>query len=154
MRGAMKNNDEILRELVDRETIRDLPVRYCEYLWRKDIEGLLSLFTDDAIYVVKGVEVEAVSRGSAAIKRMHEKALSETTPRLFVHNQIVTLLSGDRARSRCAVEVRNLTITMEWIGVGCFEDQYVKMGNDWKFSARNHTFDGMDDKVYLRTFIP
>jgi uncharacterized protein (TIGR02246 family) len=152
--NGMEINNEIIREIADREAIRELQVRYCDYLWRKDIEGLLSLFTEDAIFVMKGVEVQAVSRGRAAIKRMHEKALSETTPRLFVHNQIVDLLGEDRATSRCAVEVRNLTVKLEWIGVGYFEDQCVKIGKQWKFSARHHTFDGMDDKVFLRTFIP
>jgi hypothetical protein len=84
---------------------------------------------------------------------MHEKALSETNPRLFVHNQIVNLLGGDRATGQCCVEVRNMSITMEWIGVGYFKDEYAKVGNQWKFAARYHTFDGVDNKVYLRTFI-
>jgi hypothetical protein len=42
---------------------------------------------------------------------------------------------------------------MEWIGVGYFEDEHAKVGSQWKFAARHHTFDGVDDKVYLRTFI-
>jgi uncharacterized protein (TIGR02246 family) len=125
----MKTTDELVLELADREAIRDLPVRYCDCLWRKDVDGLLGLFTDDATFVVKGIEVEDVSRGRAALKKMHEKALAETTPRLLVHNQIVNLLGGDRATGRCCVEVRNLRITMEWIGVGYFEDEYAKVGN-------------------------
>jgi uncharacterized protein (TIGR02246 family) len=103
----MKTTDEMVRELVDREAIRDLPVRYCDCLWRKDVDGLLELFTDDATFVMKGIEIEAVSRGRAQLKRMHEKALSETTPRLFVHNQIINLLGSDRATGdpawRCAM---------------------------------------------------
>ena len=149
----MKTTDELVLELADREAIRDLSVLYCDCLWRKDVDGLLGLFTDDATFVVKGIEVEAVSRGRAALKKMHEKALAETTPRLLVHNQIVNLLGGDRATGRCCVEVRNLGITMEWIGVGYFEDEYAKLGNQWKFATRYHTFDGVDNKVYLRTFI-
>lgn len=83
----------MVREIGDREAVRDLPVRCCDCLWRKDIEGLLSLFTDDAVFTMQGVEVNAVSRGLAAIRNMHEKAFAETTPRLFVHNQIVDLLA-------------------------------------------------------------
>jgi hypothetical protein len=89
----------------------------------------------------------------AKLKKMHEKALAETKPRLFILNQIVNLLGGDRATGRCCVDVRNVRITMEWIGVGSFEDEYAKVGNQWKFAKRYHTFDGMDDKLYLRTFI-
>ena len=103
---------------------------------------------------MKGIEVEAVSHGRANIKKMHEKALAETTPRLFIHNQIVNLLGEDRATGRSCVEVRNLGITMEWLGIGYFEDEYAKVGSEWKFAKRYHTFDGVDDKVYLRTFIP
>jgi hypothetical protein len=150
----MKTTDELVRELVDREAIRDLQVLYCEFLSRKDIDGLLGLFTDEATFVIKGIEIEAVSHGRAKLKKMHEKALAETTPRLFIHNQIVNLLGGDRATGRCCVEVRNVSITTAWIGVGYFEDEYTKVGNQWKFAKRYHTFDGVDDKVYLRTFIP
>ena len=96
----MKTIETLVRELADLEAIRDLPVHYCNYLWRKDVDGLLSLFTDDAVYVVQGIEVQAVSRGRAAIKKMHEKALAQTTPRLCIHNQIVNLLGGGCATSR------------------------------------------------------
>jgi len=150
----MKTTDELVCELVDREAIRDLPVRYCDCLWRKDVDGLLGLFTDDATFVMKGIEVEAISRGRAELKKMHEKALAETTPRLLIHNQIINLLGGDRARGHSCVEVRNVRITMEWIGLGYFEDEYAKVGNEWKFATRYHSFEGVDDKVYLRNFIP
>src|SRR5271168_2907523 len=143
----MKTTDELVRELVDREAIRDLPIRYCDCLWRKDVDGLLDLFTGDATFVMKGIEVEAVSTGRAQLKRMHEKALAETTPRLLVHNQIVTLLGGDRASGRSCVDMRNMNITMEWIGLGYFEDEYAKVGNQWKFAARRHGFEGLDDKL-------
>ena len=150
----MKTTQDFVRELIDREAIRDLQVLYCEFLSRKDLDGLLSLFTDEATFVIKGIEVEAVSQGRATLKKMHEKALAETTPQLFIHNQIVNLLGGDRATGRCCVEVRNMSITMELIGVGYFEDEYTKAANEWKFARRYHTFDGLDDKIYLRTFIP
>jgi uncharacterized protein (TIGR02246 family) len=150
----MKSTDELVHELVDREAIRELPSRYCDCLWRKDIGDLLALFADDAVFVIKGKEVEAVSRGRAEVKKMHEKALAETTPRLFVYNQVISLLGRDRATGRSCVEVRNAGLTMEWIGVGYFEDEYVKKDNEWKFAARCHSFEGIDEKIYLRTFIP
>ena len=52
----MKTTETLVRELADLEAIRDLSVRYCDCLSRKDIDGLLRLFTDDATYVVKGTE--------------------------------------------------------------------------------------------------
>jgi uncharacterized protein (TIGR02246 family) len=149
----MKTTDELIRELADREAVRDLSVRYCDCLQRKDVDGLLDLFTDDATFVIKGIEVQAVSRGRAEIRRMHEKAVAQTKPRLFVHTQIVNLLGVERATGRCSVEVRNVQITMKWLGLGYFQDEYAKVGDQWKFTSRYHTFDGLDDKLYLRTFI-
>lgn len=149
----MKTTDELVRELADREAIRDLSVLYCDCLQRKDVDGLLALFTDDATFVMKGSEVQAVSRGRAEIRRMHEKAVAETDPRLFVHTQIVNLLGADRATGRCCAEVRNVTVTLEFLGLGYFKDEYAKVGDQWKFTSRYHTFDGIDDKLYLRTFI-
>jgi uncharacterized protein (TIGR02246 family) len=150
----MKATEMLVRELADREAIRDLTARYCECLSRKDIDGLLGLFADDATFVVKGIEVEATSHGRAEIEKMHEKALAGTTPRLFVHTQLINLLGADRATSRCSVEVRNLRVTMEWLGVGYFEDECVKVSEQWKFAVRHHGFDGLDAKLYLRMFIP
>jgi hypothetical protein len=64
-RWIMKTTDELVRELADREAIRDLPARYCDCLWRQDLDGPVDLFTDDARFVVKGLELEAVSHGRA-----------------------------------------------------------------------------------------
>jgi uncharacterized protein (TIGR02246 family) len=150
----MKTLEETVREIADREAIRDLQVQYSDCLSRKDLEGLLVLFADDAVFVMEGIEVNFASRGIAAIRRMHEKAFAETTPRHFVHNQIVNLIGTNRARGQCSVEVRNLRVTMEWLGIGYFEDEYVKPSDQWKFAARHHSFEGLDSKVYLRTFIP
>jgi uncharacterized protein (TIGR02246 family) len=150
----MKTTEELIAEVVDREAVRDLPVRYCDCIWRKDIDGVVSLFADDATFVMKGIEVNLVSRGVGEIRKMHRKALSKTKPRLFVHNQLVNLLGAGRAASRCAVEVRNLGVTMEYLGIGYFEDEFVKEGDQWKFTSRVHSFDGIDNKIYLRTFMP
>ena len=39
----MSGTKELLQELLDREAIRDLPLRYCDCVWRNDIDGLVSL---------------------------------------------------------------------------------------------------------------
>ena len=50
----MKNNDELLSELLDREAIRELPVRYCDCVWRNDMAGIVKLFAEDGSFTVKG----------------------------------------------------------------------------------------------------
>jgi ketosteroid isomerase-like protein len=52
----MKTTDELVRELADREAIRDLHIRYCDCISRNDLEGVVSLFTEDGSFVVKNPE--------------------------------------------------------------------------------------------------
>jgi SnoaL-like domain len=54
----MKTTDELVRELADREAIRDLPIRYCDCISRNGLEGVVSLFTEDGSFVVKTSENE------------------------------------------------------------------------------------------------
>ena len=39
----------VVREMLDREAIRDLPVRYCHYVWTNDVDGMMGLFTEDGL---------------------------------------------------------------------------------------------------------
>ncbi len=34
---ATKSNDALIQEVIDREAIRTLPVRYCHCVWQKDV---------------------------------------------------------------------------------------------------------------------
>jgi ketosteroid isomerase-like protein len=47
---------KLVRELADREAIRDLPIRYCDCISRNDLADVVSLFTDDGSFVVKNPE--------------------------------------------------------------------------------------------------
>jgi hypothetical protein len=38
---------------------------YCDYIWRNDLDGLVSLFTEDGTFTVEGLEVESISRARA-----------------------------------------------------------------------------------------
>ena len=43
---AAKSTKAVLQEVIDREEIRTLPVRYCHTVWQKDLDGYVSLFTE------------------------------------------------------------------------------------------------------------
>src|ERR1700676_1295247 len=49
----MKTVEETLAELIDREEIRDLPVRYCDCVWRGDVAGIADLFAAAGWFTVK-----------------------------------------------------------------------------------------------------
>lgn len=150
----MVTTDDLVREIAAREAIRDLSARYCDCIWRKDVDGLVSLFADDGTFRVEGLEVEASSHGHAQLRKVYEKALDELDPRLFIHSQIVDLLSANRATGRCYVEVFSAKYGMERVGLGYYEDQYSKIGDKWKFTSRRYFLDTIDTAVSLRrTFI-
>lgn len=132
----MKSTEQILTELRDREAIRDLPVRYCDCVWRGDIAQLVNLFSEDATFIVKGRAHEAVTSGHADLRKMYEGALGDAQPRPYIHNHVVDLKGPARATGRCYVELRSFARAMEWIGSGYYEDEYVKVGDDWKFATR------------------
>jgi len=142
--------DDLVREIAAHDAIRDLSARYCDCIWRKDIDGLVSLFTEDGIFRVEGLEAEASSRGSAQLRKVYEKALEELDPRLFVHSQIVDLLGANRATGRCYVELFSAKYGMERVGLGYYEDEYAKVGDKWKFTSRRYFLDTIDTAVSLR----
>jgi hypothetical protein len=133
----MKSTEQILSEVADREAIRELPVRYCDCVWRGDLAGLVGLFSTDATFVVKGRERDVTTSGHADLKKMYEGALGEVEPRPYIHNHVVNLDGSNRASGRCYVELRSFARAMEWIGSGYYEDQYVKVGDEWKFGSRS-----------------
>ncbi len=149
----METTDQLVRELAAREAIRDLSARYCDCIWRNDLDGLVSLFTEDGTFVVEGLEVEAISRGHAQLRKVYEKAIAEMSPRLFIHSQVVNLLGGNRATGRCYAEVFSAKLGMQRVGLGYYEDEYAKVGDEWKFGSRRYFLETIDTAVSLRTFM-
>lgn len=132
----MISKDELLTELADREAIRELPVRYCDCVWRGDLTGLVELFSEDGAFTVKGRERSVTQKGRAELRKMYSEALGDLSPRPYIHNHVVDLAGPSRATGRCYVELRSFKRNMEWIGSGYYEDEYVKTTEGWKFGAR------------------
>ena|SRR5579863_7115817 len=139
----MKKTEELVAELADREAIRDLPVRYCDFVWQGNLDGMLDLFAEDGAFIVKGREREVVSRGRSELRKMYEQAIGDLTPRPYIHNHVVNLQGKTRATGRCYVELRSVARQMEWIGTGYYDDEYVKVGEQWKFASRRFTGIGL-----------
>src|SRR5208282_3897598 len=146
----METTDSLVREVAAREAIRDLSARYCDCIWRNDLDGLVSLFIEDGTFVVEGLEVEAVSRGHAQLRKVYEKAIGEMNPRLFIHSRVVDLLGGNRATGRCYVEVYSNKFGTQGVALGYYEDEYAKVGDKWKFASRRYFLDVIDTMVSLR----
>ena len=146
----MKSTEDLVRELVDREAIRDLSNRYCDFLYRNDLDGLVSLFTQDATFLVKDYESEVVTHGRAKLKKMFARLVSDMNPKPLIHAQVVELRSENSASGRCYVEFRSDKVQVEGVGSGYFEDEYAKIGADWKFASRRMI--AIESTISLGTF--
>jgi hypothetical protein len=135
----MKTVEETLAELLDREEIRDLPVRYCDCVWRGDVAGIVEMFTADGSFTVKTPDGETVHKGREALLKTYTEGLRDLKPRPYIHNHVVELGYYGRATGRCYLDLRSENRNMEWIGAGHYLDEYVKVGDHWKFASRYFT---------------
>jgi hypothetical protein len=136
-RAMAKSLEQTVTELTDREAIRALPVRYCDCVWRGDIDGLVNLFTEDGAFTMVGAKgKENSNRGRAELLKTYKEGLSSLTPRPYIHNHVIELQGNGRATGRCYVELRDASNKMGWLGTGFYNDEYVKTGDEWKFKSR------------------
>jgi len=132
-----KSIEQLAGELADREGIRELPLKYCDCVWRNDMTGIVDLFTKDGEFVTKGFKREHRAADRDALLKLYGGLTrGELTPRPYIHNHVIDLQGNGRATGRCYVELRNLKKNMEWAGTGFYDDEYIKLGGGWKFKSR------------------
>ncbi len=134
----MSTVEKKLDELLDREAIRDLPLRYCDCVWRGDIDGIVDLFTEDGAFVVKGPDGETGARGREALRTFYTEGL-KLLPRPYIHNHVIALQGDGRATGRCYLDLRSAKNNMDWLGAGHYADEYAQISGEWKFASRYFT---------------
>ena len=135
----MKSTEELVTELADREAIRDLPVRYCDCVWQNTLDAMIDLFSKDGQFISKGRKREVTTTGHADLNKMYAGALGEMNPRPYIHNHVVDLKSKTTATGQMLRRVAQRQENFEWIGTGFYDDEYVKVGEHWKFASRKFT---------------
>ena len=132
-----KSIEQMVSELADREAISELPIKYCDCVWRNDIDGIVDLFADDGAFITKGRKREHRAEGRDALLRLYGGLTTgDMTPRPYIHNHVIDLEGPGRASGRCYVEIRDAKKNFQWAGSGFYEDQYAKIGERWKFKSR------------------
>lgn len=139
-----KTTDTLVAELLDREAIRDLPARYCDCVWRNDIEALVALFTTDGAFVIKTTEGETRVEGHEALLDFYRVGLKHQQ-RPYIHNHVVTLKPRGRASGRCYLDLRSARHNMELMGAGHYADDYRKIRGEWRFETRYFTAVRVDE---------
>jgi len=130
-----------VRELLDREAIRDLTSRYVDCVWRRDIEGVVDLFVDDATLVTE--EFPPVT-GRAALLEAYKMVFDTQELEPWVHNHVIDV-DGDTATGRCFLDLRMIRDGKRLFATGVYDDVYVRVDGAWKFSSRT---------VAMRSFWP
>ncbi|MBI3758055.1 MAG: nuclear transport factor 2 family protein [Deltaproteobacteria bacterium] len=137
---AAKNTEALVQDVLDREAIRTLPVRYCHCVWQKDMEGYVNLFTEDGAISTNDPTLPR-AQGRAALRKTITEGLDTMKPRPFIHNHVIELLGPDTAKGTCYVEVRLLRDGKKWQMAGWYNDEYAKVDGEWKFKSRQITID-------------
>jgi len=124
--------------LLSREAIRDLPIRYCDCVWRDDVEGLVSLFAEEGTFRALFNGIETTISGHSELRDFYSNA-ADFMPRPYIHNHVVELLEKDYAKGRCYLDLRSARNNMDWLGAGYYEDEYRLSPTGWKFQSRLFT---------------
>jgi hypothetical protein len=67
---------------------------------------------------------------------------------------VVELGYYGRATGRCYLDLRSENRNMEWIGSGHYLDEYVKVGDHWKFASRYFTAIRFDPATAAKAAAP
>ena len=126
-----------LRELTDREAIRDLARRYAHYVWQKKIAAAVDLFSEDG--EMDTGEAPPL-RGRAALLEAYQRMLGDARFQPFVHNHVIDL-AGDEASGICYLDLRAVQEGRSMIGSGYYEDRYRRVAGEWKFQSRKLQMD-------------
>jgi ketosteroid isomerase-like protein len=138
----MSTADATLRDLADREAIRDLARRYAHHVWQNEVDRLAGLFADDG---EMDPGTRPPIRGRAALDAGFREMLTTGSVFLPFIQQHVVDLAGDTASGTCYVDLRGIVDGKSMIGAGWYDDRYVRTPAGWRFQAR---------KITLRFFVP
>lgn len=142
-----------VRELEDRQQIRDLVFRYRVELDRRDLAAYAALFAEEGTWSGR----TGSARGPAGIQAMLEERLVPNPPApgpttTHVVTDPTITLSGDTATgfSLWTLIGRSASDTPQILTLGHYEDEYVRENGEWKFASRIAAIDIPHQEEQLR----
>ena len=128
-----------LQRLEDREAIRELVARYGQVIDDRDIEGVETLFTEDAVFRTRGGEMNAVGL-AAVMDNFRGRFQAMTASGHFVHDHIISLDSDCAARGFVTSHAELVRGGKSFLVAMRYHDRYRRCEDRWKFSEREVSF--------------
>ena len=134
-----KSTDQLVRDLLDREALRELTYKYCMYVWAKDAMGLVNLFTDDGTFDYEPLPPapRQTTTGRKALIEFYT-GTNNQVQYPFIHNHVITL-NGNTATANCYADVHRQREGKWQLSKGLYRDTYQRVGEEWKFKVRHLT---------------
>jgi ketosteroid isomerase-like protein len=123
-----------IQAIEDRAAIVELTGQYCHMARTGNVEGIVDLFCEDGVMETGGTP----EKGRERLLTVYRDAFSVLHPLPCVHNHTVAL-DGDRATGCCSVEIRMVMEGEAITAAGHYDDEFRRVGSDWKFAHRNLT---------------
>ena len=126
------DQDAALRELLERDAIRELARRYCHRVWQRDIR-VIELFAADGRF--------GKAQGRDELLKFYTAAIDPagSNPHPYVNNHVVDFQGPDRATGTAYSDIRLDDNGFRALNVGYWRDEYVRVAGEWKFKSRDYT---------------
>jgi hypothetical protein len=132
-----KTLEQKVREIVDREEIRDLIATYAHRMARG--VSVADLFTEDGAYINRGTPGQAPRevRGWAALDKYYGGREDwPEHPLPMIHNHLIEV-NGAEAKGICSVEIRLAANGESVVASGYYLDRFRRDAGRWKFVERD-----------------
>ena len=127
-----------VRELADRDAIRELTARYCWHVQHGEAEKIVPLFVADGVFDGTRAGI-GVYKGHPALLKFYRETIAPAGVALpFIQNHVIEV-DGDEARGTCALEGRFIRDGQSITGAGCYQDRYRRVDGKWRFVERQFT---------------
>ena len=131
-----------VRELYDREAVRDLRYRYHEYVNEGKFKQIPDLFTADGVldfaHLGKATGREQLLRFFGALEQPASGVPSDqpriTWVKQFIHNHTIHL-NGDGGNGFAYLEAKPIYNGEAFLVAARYDDEYVRVNGEWKFSS-------------------
>lgn len=135
--GDLAGHLALIRQLRDREAIRDLVQLYTRVVDDYDLDTLIDLFTEDGVFERRGKPV----RGRAALREFYTGAMRANRTMVHIPDAHVVVLHNEHEASGWASGRAELVIDGTAVLAGFrYSDSYRCVDGRWRFARRSITF--------------